>query len=237
MHILAHEEGVNPPYLHYGLFEHERDRLVFAQERSTELLLSRLPPPPCSILDVGIGLGTTVARLRLENYDAFGITPDEHQIAMAREKYEGLPFRCAAFETLDTDRTFDVILFQESSQYIESEALFAKAVALAPRVLAIDEFALKPLDEEGALHSLEGFLAAAASHGFRVTEEIDLTEKAAPTMDYFTHRIPKYRAKLIAELGVTDEQIEHLIDNGVKYRARYVDGTYGYRFLDLQRSP
>jgi SAM-dependent methyltransferase len=235
MHILTHEEGAAPAYLHYGLFEHPDDPLVLAQERSTELLLSRLPPPPCRVLDVGIGLGTTTARLRLEGYEAFGITPDEHQIAMARRKYEGLPFRCAAFETLEADRTFDVLLFQESSQYIDSEALFAKAETLAPRVLVLDEFALQPLEEEGALRSLQGFREAAARHGFTVTEDLDLSAKAAPTMEYFTNRIPAYRDRLIADLGITDEQIRHLIEFGAKYRKRYAEGVYGYRLLDLRR--
>lgn len=236
MHILWNEESATPRYLHYGLFEHPNDRLLFAQDRSTELLLSRLPAPPCTVLDVGIGLGTTLGWLRLKGYDAYGITPDEHQIAMFRERFEGLPVRCAAFETLDPgDKTFDVLLFQESSQYIDSEALFAKAETLAPRVLVIDEFALQPLQEEGALHSLAGFKDAAMRHGFRVVEELDLTAKAAPTMDYFTNRIPQYRERLIADLGITNEQVEHLIDNGVKYRARYRDGVYGYRLLDLRR--
>ncbi|HEY0372312.1 MAG TPA: methyltransferase domain-containing protein, partial [Thermoanaerobaculia bacterium] len=194
MHILSHEESANPQYLHYGLFEQENDHLLWAQERSTELLLSRLPAPPCTVLDVGIGLGSTLAWLRLKGYDAYGITPDEHQIAMFHERFEGLPVRCAAFETFDAGgKTFDVLLFQESSQYIESEALFARAEGLAPRVLVIDEFALQPLEEEGALHSLSGFVEAAGRHGFHVTEELDLTAKAAPTMDYFTNRIPKYR--------------------------------------------
>ncbi|MGZ5446230.1 MAG: class I SAM-dependent methyltransferase [Thermoanaerobaculia bacterium] len=234
MHILAHEEGV-VPYLHYGLFEQERDRLVTAQERSTELLLSRLPPPPCRILEVGIGLGTTMVWLVTKGYDVEGITPDEHQIAMVREKSLGMPVRCAAFESFDPGRTYDVILFQESSQYIDSEALFARAAALAPRVIVLDEFALKPVNEEGALHSLQGFLDAAARHGFAVTEELDVSAKAAPTMDYFTNRIPAYRDRLIADLGITDEQVEHLIENGVKYRERYAEGVYGYRLFDLGR--
>jgi hypothetical protein len=233
MHILTHEEG-GVRYLHYGLFEDERDRLSTAQDRSTELLLSRLPPPPCRILEAGIGLGTTMAWLVARGYDAWGITPDEHQIAMVQEKYSGMPVRCAAFETLDMDKTFDLLLFQESSQYIDSEALFARAATLAPRILVLDEFALKALDEEGALHSLEGFLDAASRHGYRVIDDLDLSAKAAPTMDYFTHRIPQYREKLIADLGITDEQVDHLIENGVKYRARYAEGVYGYRFLDLR---
>jgi cyclopropane fatty-acyl-phospholipid synthase-like methyltransferase len=233
MHILSHEEG-GVRHLHYGLFERAEDTLLEAQERSTELLLSRLPPPPAKLLEAGIGLGTMLSRLLALGYEAEGITPDEQQIAMAREKNDGLPVHCAAFETFDPGRRYDAILFQESSQYIDSEALFARAEALAPRVIVLDEFALQPLDEEGALHSLTGFVEAASRHGFRVTEELDVSAKAAPTMDYFTNRIPAYRDRLIADLGVTDEQIEHLIENGVKYRARYAAGVYGYRLLVLE---
>lgn len=230
MHILTHEEG-GVRYLHYGLFESETDTLLDAQERSTDLLLSRLPPPPAKLLEAGIGLGTTLGRLTTLGYEVEGITPDEHQIAMAGP----LPVQQAAFETFAPGRTYDAIVFQESSQYIDSEALFARAATLAPRVLVLDEFALRPLDEEGALHSLERFREAAARHGFEVTEEVDLSAKAAPTMDYFTDRIPAYRERLIADLGITDEQIEHLIENGVKYRERYRNGTYGYRLLALAR--
>lgn len=229
MHILSHEEGA-VRHLHYGLFERAENTLLQAQERSTELLLSRLPPPPAKLLEAGIGLGTMLTRLLALGYDAEGITPDEHQIAMAG----ALPVHCAAFETFDPGRTYDAIVFQESSQYIDAQALFARAKALAPRVIVLDEFALQPLDEEGALHSLTGFLEAAAGHGFRVTEELDVSAKAAPTMDYFTHRIPAYRERLIADLGVTDEQVEQLIASGAKYRSRYAEGVYGYRLLVLE---
>lgn len=218
-------------YLHYGVFESSDDTLLDAQERSTELLLSRLPPPPASLLEVGIGLGTTLSRLLSLGYDAEGITPDEHQIAMAG----ALPVRCAAFETFDPGRTYDAAVFQESSQYIDSEALFARAEVLAPRVVVLDEFALQPIAEAGALHSISGFLAAAARHGFVLSEELDLSAKAAPTMDYFTNRIPAYRDRLIADLGITNEQIDHLVENGVKYRERYRNGVYGYRLLAFTR--
>lgn len=217
--------------LHYGVFERAGDTLLGAQERSTELLLSRLPPPPASLLEVGIGLGTTLSRLLSLGYEAEGITPDEHQIAMAA----GLPVTCAAFETFDPGRTYDALVFQESSQYIESEALFSRAAMLAPQVVVLDEFALQPIAEEGALHSLPAFLTAAARHGFLLSEELDLSAKAAPTMDYFTDRIPAYRDRLIADLGITNEQIEHLVDNGVKYQERYRSGAYGYRLLTFVR--
>src|SRR6202022_2049667 len=76
MHILMLEEG-DVRYLHYGLFERGEDSIGVAQERSTDLLLAQLPPPPARILDVGAGLGTTLERLGQLGYDAEGITPDE----------------------------------------------------------------------------------------------------------------------------------------------------------------
>ena len=230
MHILTHEEG-SVRYLHYGLFERADDALLAAQERSTELLLSRLPPPPARLLEVGIGLGTTLRLLLSRGYDAVGITPDAHQVAMAGS----LPVVCTPFETFDPGQSYDAIFFQESSQYIDSEALFARAAALTRRVLVLDEFALQPLEEEGALRSRTGFLAAAQRNGFTVTEELDLSAKAAPTMAYFTDRIPAYRDRLIADLGLTGQHIDDLVESGARYRARYADGTYGYRLVCLLR--
>ena len=231
MHILTHEEG-GVRYLHYGLFEHDRESIADAQERSTALLLSRLPPPPARLLDVGIGLGTTLERLTQFGYDAEGITPDEKQLAMARLRATGVSQ--ASFETFEGG-PFDVILFQESSQYIDSDALFARARTLAPRVLVIDEFALEPLGVPDALRPLDGFLRAAAANGFGVVASLDLSAQAAPTIDYFRARIPRYRETLVADLGLTDSQVDDLIAGGERYSNRYHSGVYTYRLLDLVR--
>lgn len=228
MHILTHEEG-EVRYLHYGLFERPDESIAAAQERSTELLLSRLPPPPARLLEAGAGLGTTLERLTRLGYDAQGITPDEKQVAMA-----GGRVVLSSFEAFEGG-PFDVIVFQESSQYIDSEALFAKARTLAPRVLVLDEFAAQPLDEPGALHTLEAFLRAAAANGFRVTEDLDLTAKAAPTIDYFRVRYPRYRDALLSELGLTGQQVDDLMSGAERYSSRYRSGVYAYRLLDLVR--
>ena len=78
-------------------------------------------------------------------------------------------------------------------------------------------------------------LDAAKRHGFQLTEELDLTEAAAPTIDYFNVRIPRYREKLIADIGITSEQVDDLITSGFRYRSMYGDGTYGYRLLQFRR--
>jgi hypothetical protein len=232
MHILTQEEGA-VPYLHYGLFETPGDSIVKAQERSTELLFSRLPPAPASVLEAGIGLGTTLRRLINAGYEVQGITPDERQIAMIREEGgSSLPIECVRFEDYVPHRHFDVVVFQESSQYIESNALFAKAAELTDRVLVLDEFAL---GDAVGLHSRRKFLEAAAGERFAMAEEIDLSAEAAPSIDYFQRLYPVYRDRLIADLGLTVDQVEELIEGGVRYRERYRSGEYGYRLFDLRR--
>ena len=232
MHILTHEEG-EVPYLHYGIFERADESLADAQERSTELLLSRLPPPPARLLEVGIGLGTTLHRLTRMGYTVAGITPDEKQIAVVRERYGNeVDSRCVAFEDFPLVEQFDTVFFQESSQYIDAQALFAKARELTSHVIVLDEFALHP---GGTLHRYDEFLAAAAQHGFTKREEVDLSKNAPPSIDYFNTRLPRYRELLNRDLGLTSQQVDDLIESGHRYRDLYRRGVYAYRLLVFQR--
>jgi hypothetical protein len=239
MHVLTLEEGAVEA-LHYGLFETPDEPVAVAQARSTRLLLERLPRPPARLLDVGAGLGTLLDRLIGEGYEADGITPDERQVQIMRARY-GARARvvCGRFEEWETSepetdgRPFDAVIFQESSQYIDSDALWRKVHGLTSRVLVLDEFALAPVDTPEPLHALAEFLACAARAGFRVVEERDLSRQASPTIDYFLARIPRQHQALVRDLGVSDQQIADLLASGQRYRALYERGIYGYRLLDL----
>jgi SAM-dependent methyltransferase len=235
MHVLTLEEG-GVDALHYGLFEDPAERIGLAQARSTALLMSRLPPPPARVLDVGIGLGTTLQALASKGFAAEGITPDASQLAIARGRYgDSLAAHCARFEDLSASSgPFDLVLFQESSQYIDSVSLFAKARTLTSRVLVLDEFSLRPIEPPDTLHARAAFLDAAAGAGFALIDEEDLSSQAAPTVDYFLERLPRQRDALIRDLLVTDQQMSELIESGQRYRRHYADGTYGYRLMDLQ---
>jgi SAM-dependent methyltransferase len=233
LHVLAREEGAVTA-LHYGLFASKDDSIGAAQDRSTALLIEQLPPPPASLLEVGIGLGSTLDRLTRLGYDAEGIGPDERQVAAARSIFGSVRAHVAPLETFETARRFDAIVFQESAQYIESGALFRTTRRLAApgaTVVVLDEFALRPVERPGALHRLDRFREAAEGQRFRLEEEVDLSRAAAPTVDYFLDRLPRYRESLVAALDLSDAQVAALVESGKAYRDLYADGSYGYRLL------
>jgi SAM-dependent methyltransferase len=234
LHVLIREEGAVSA-LHYGLFESRGESIGAAQERSTELLLQRLPPPPATLLEVGIGLGFTLARLARIGYDVEGIAPDERQVAAARAlPGVGNRARVAPFETLDMSRRFDAVVFQESSQYIDTDLLFRKTRGLTvpgATVVVLDEFALSPVDRPDALHRLDHFLEAAEREGFQEEEHLDLSRAAAPTVEYFLERLPRHRESLQSELDLPSGRIDDLIASGNVYRDLYASGAYGYRLL------
>jgi SAM-dependent methyltransferase len=236
--VLEREEG-SVRAMHYGLFETPGEPIAVAQERSTELLFSRLPPPPARLLEVGIGLGTTLARLTEKGYVAEGITPDAIQAAAAKARHgERIRVHTTPLERFETANRYDAVLFQESSQYIESGALFRKVSTLsAPggRVVVLDEFALRPVEKAGALHRLDLFLEAAAWEGFRLEEDLDVSKQAAPTIDWFLEHIPKRREEVARDLNVTPDQVDALVTSGRVYRELYASGDYRYRLLGFQR--
>jgi len=230
MHILTYEEG-SVPALHYGFFDRGDESIREAQESATAMLITRLPPVPARILDAGSGVGSTLARLTVLGYDAEGITPDAQQIEIIRARYaDRVRVHCMRFEDMPPSH-FDAVVFQESSQYIDSDALFAKARELTSHVIVFDEFAMEP----APLHSYHDFLRAAASNGFEKVEEVDVTRIAAPTIDYFNDRFDHYRPMLIHDLGIGADQIDTLIRMGVENRRRYERGTFVYRVLQFRR--
>ena len=231
-YVLTAEEG-DVDALHYGLFDGPADSLRAAQERATELLLSRLPPPPACLLDVGSGLGTTVARLVAMGFQASGITPDPVQVRLARRRHgAGVPVSCLAFEDVEAGRHYDAVVFQESAQYIAGETLFATARQVTAAVIVMDEFALDA-NSPGSLHALGPFLAAARGQGFDLTEAVDLSQQAAPTIDWFTDRFSRHRDALVREVGLAPAQVEELLVAGPTNADLYRRGLYGYRLLQF----
>ena len=113
-------------YLHYGMFEPGEDNVRRAQEQASRMLFARLPTAPVRILEVGIGVGTTLSRLVAAGHQAIGITPDTNQVSYAKQIHgASLPAVCTKLEDY-TEGAFDLLVFQESAQYIDTATLFRK---------------------------------------------------------------------------------------------------------------
>lgn len=234
-YVLAMEpEGLR--YLHYGWFEDQSESIAVAQERSTRELLAWLPAPPARLLEVGAGIGTTLALLRERGYDACGITPDQAQIDFMRIMHGGdFPVSQVRFEETDTPPgTLDCILFQESSQYIALDQLFSRtAILLRPggRVILCDEVLLGEPEPGEYLHSLAHLKSAAAGLGFSLVEERNLSSQAAPTTDFLLSATARHREDLLRLFDTSDEQIDALDESNRQYRRKYASGKYGYVVL------
>lgn len=238
-HILAKEEG-RVDYLHYGLFDREGISATEAQANSTELLWRHLPPP-CKLLEVGIGLGTTLARLCNEGYSATGITPDASQITYAKNRYgEGLPAVCAKLENyFEAAGQWDALLFQESAQYVDPVDLFEAASRLLVangKIVVMDEFALRRTEnhKEG-MHYLEHFLRLAERAGFFLETRIDLSRLATPMLDWLLAAVRRQSGTLRNELGVSQEALDALEASNTIYHKKYANGQFGYFLLSFRR--
>lgn len=239
-HLLCLDHG-GFDHLHYGLFAPGVSGIVEAQQHASNLLFSKLPAPPGRILDVGIGAGTTLARLAQAGYQATGITPDAGQIAYAKGRHGAdLPAVAGRLEEFTDPRPFDLILFQESAQYIDTAALFRHAWALLAaggQVLIMDEVALQPAPPgEPSLPPMNAYLSQARAAGFALLERQDLGALAAPTNDYLVDALERRRARLPAELDLPAADLDALLESARRYARNYRDGRYGYCLLRFQKS-
>lgn len=228
-------------HLHYGLFDSADEPVALAQERASERLWAQMPPP-CRVLEVGIGVGTTLQRLRERGYDALGVTPEPAQAALARQRHGAdLAVEIARLEDLGPGHgPFDLLLLQESAQYIEPLALFGAAERLLAReratLLVMDEFALHRDGDAGAgLHLLPDFVELARRFGWRLVHEEDVTAQARITLDMMLELATRNRQRLQEELGVRGDDLDALERSNRRYRDCYRRGVYGYRVLRFER--
>lgn len=239
-HALLLQEG-KAIYPHYGLFQNETTSLQAAQQFSTNLLMVRLPVPPCRILEVGIGLGSTASLLSQRGYAVHSITLNVQQIAHSQKSLGSeVSVNCHLLEDFEApSESFDIMLFQESAQYIEPLTIFNKALDLLPlsgNLIIIDEFALK-YDTAGIerLHLLSNMMTLAERFGFELVEHVDLSTMAAPTLDYLLHITQIHRQRLIKDLDLNDEQLTQLDESNRAHHEKYANGHNGYALLHFRK--
>lgn len=240
-HAILIEHG-RLDWLHYGCFARSDEPLPIAQERATALLLDRVGTDPKRILEVGIGVGTLFGRLSELGHTVVGITPEAAQVEYVRQFVRAdAELAIAGFEQFAVAEPFDLVLFQESGQYIAQPELLngaAKQLKHGGELIVVDEFIDRPdAAYPDHLHVHRTFLASAAAVGFSLIEDIDLGAQAAPTVDSILQFVARHQKRLCAELGVQKSQLEELFEGTERYRQAYSTGRYGYHLLRFTYSP
>ncbi len=238
-HIL-YKDYVNVEYLHYGFFSDSCRDIKKAQKRASDFLFSQLPPSPCRVLEVGIGVGTTLFNLQQLGYDVVGITPDQNQIDFVRNRYgEDLPVFCVSLEDFSDTNKFDLILFQESAQYINVDILFRQAMSMLREqghLIVLDEMMLvEDLTFESGLTRQSEYIRSGNQLGFSLKNEVDLSAQVLPTNDYILASVTSSKQDLIDKLSLTDEDIDGLISATKVHQENYKKGLIGYCFLHFQK--
>lgn len=185
--------------LHFGLFSQDdpltMEGLKVAQKRYTDALCEFVPQDVHRILDVGCGTGSVSLALTQRGYQVEGLSPDSYQQKIYTER-TGLPFHLNWFEKFVPDQTYDLVLMSESAQYIPLDQLFpaiSRVCPIGPVVLAdffVAQLGAGELSVRG--HKLEEFKTQAENAGLRLTQERDITEAAARTLDLAKHWIDRY---------------------------------------------
>jgi ubiquinone/menaquinone biosynthesis C-methylase UbiE len=178
-------------FLHYGYWpdgtadEISLRRLSRAQQAYFDQLAGAIPEGTTSILDVGSGTGSNALKLLQRNYSVHCVCPSSRLNEIARQKLPtGTRIFESTFEELETDNTYDLLLFSESFHYLDvAKALPRIAACARKHVLIFDYFSRKD-SATGRRLSHRQFvqmLADAIPGAFRFVTDRDVTEFITPT--------------------------------------------------------
>lgn len=180
-------------HLHYGFWTGdlpiEVANLPQAQEKHSEFIISHIPEGVKTILDVGCGVGAFAEKLIGLGYTVDGVTPSKLLAERARERLgDKVQIHQLKFEDLPPEKTYDLILFSESFQYVKLEDALSQSARFlndGGYLLICDFFKTDQPDQGpmGGGHRLSNFLNQVTNHPFEQIEDVDITENTAPNID------------------------------------------------------
>jgi MPBQ/MSBQ methyltransferase len=188
----------NSSYLHYGYWESipsvgeelTLTCLRVAQKAYAEKLLSFIPEGVNTVIDVGCGIGGNARTLTERGFKVEGLAPDAVQEERFIKNTNGqVPFYLTRFEDFQSDKSYDLILFSESSQYIAVDDLAQGAARLLSSdgyLLIADMMRFDSEYKEGIFsncHVVSELESALLKAGFKLVKTEDISKSIAPTID------------------------------------------------------
>jgi SAM-dependent methyltransferase len=181
--------------------------LPAAQTAHSDYLLSKIPAGVKTILDVGCGTGHVAQLLLQRGYEVECVSPAPLLTDVARKRLgPDVTIYPTTLEALETAKTYDLILFSESFQYISPDDSLPRALGLLEpdgHVLLCDFFA-RETDGDSALsggHPLAPFYTTLASYPFQLKFDEDITAQTAPNLQVIDDMLRDYFIPVWETLG------------------------------------
>ena len=179
--------------LHYGYWPNGKDASVqnfaHAQDSHSKLILDHIPEKTNYILDVGGGSGNLALKLLNKGYSVDCVIPSEFLAEQAKAKLgnESVIHICG-FEQMPTTKTYDLIIFSESFQYVKMDASIHKVENMISPIghLLICDFFRRDIPGKspmGGGHSWQDFKNIISTLPFQQVTDLDISEETAPTID------------------------------------------------------
>ena len=179
--------------LHYGYWPNGKDASVqnfaHAQNSHSELIMNQIPENINYILDVGGGSGNLALKLINNGYRVDCVIPSAFLAEQAKTKLgnESVIHICG-FEKMPSTKTYDLIIFSESFQYVKMKKSLQKIEKMtSPNGhLLICDFFRRDLPEKspiGGGHSWQGFKDTISILPFQQVTDLDISLETAPTID------------------------------------------------------
>ena len=179
--------------LHYGYWPNGKDASVqnfaHAQNSHSELIMNQIHENINYILDVGGGSGNLALKLINNGYRVDCVIPSAFLAEQAKTKLgnESVIHICG-FEQMPSTKTYDLIIFSESFQYVKMKKSLQKIENMtSPNGhLLICDFFRRDLPEKspiGGGHSWQGFKDTISTLPFQQVTDLDISIETAPTID------------------------------------------------------
>ena len=183
--------------LHFGYWPNNEKPTVknfsWAQNNHSDLILNNIPKNTKTILDVGCGSGNLALKLLNAGYDVDGVIPSKYLAKAVNEKLnEKGNFFISKFENVNLKKKYDLIVFSESFQYVNMELAIKKiseSLTNNGYLLICDFFKLNVNKKSlmGGGHKWSSFRNIMNLSNFKKTNEIDITNETAPTIDFLNN--------------------------------------------------
>ncbi len=231
-------------HLHFGFWPSNNPKLAIeeAQQNMFEYMVSFLPEPPAKILDVGCGLGLSANLLALKGYETIAIAPSCELVEYAKKKYRsnGVTFRVLDYlndnNSIFAKASYDVVLFQESTQYLNplNNAIKKAHYLLRDKGLIIigDEIcydlSIKP---ETCVHMESDYITSFSDNSFLIDNNENLSENVKATYDFIIDNFTANFDKIIAACNNNQKSKDGLrffLDGWKKQKNWHSEGKIGY---------